>query len=77
MGVAAPGGAVNGWPSRVSEAQKASDLVERLPGRIVPGLAEEEVVAVVPHKDDIRVPAGNYETQQRERKRNAGGLRCG
>ena len=67
--VALAGLAVDGRPARVTEAEEAGHLVERLAGCIVDGAADEPVLAVVAHLDDHRVPARHQQHHQRELQR--------
>jgi hypothetical protein len=52
--------------SRISEAEEPGDLVERLTGRVVDGLAEQSITAVVAHLDQHGVAAGDQQHDQRQ-----------
>ena len=53
-------------PARIAEAEEARDLVERLAGGVVDGLAEDAVAAVALDHDEHRVTARHE--QHRERR---------
>ncbi len=57
---------LDGGTARIPETEQPADLVERLAGRIVDGLAEQPEVAVVAHLDEERVPAGHDQGDDRE-----------
>ena len=71
MAVGSPsiGDAVDRRTARVAEAEEAGDLVERLAGGVVDGLAEQAVAAVVLHRDEHRVAARHEQHDERQLER--------
>ncbi len=69
-----PGGARDGRPPGVAEAEQASCLVEGLAGGVVDGLAEESVGEVVAHLDEERMAPGDDEGHEREGRLGTLGL---
>src|SRR5690606_2735334 len=66
LGVALPGQAVQLGPRRVGEPHGPADLVDGLPRRIVPSLAEAAVDAPVHHLQEFRVAPGRSEEHTSE-----------
>ena len=57
------GDPLDGGSAGVPESQDPGHLVERLAGGVVTGAAQEQVVAVVPHQDEVGVAAGGDEAE--------------
>ena len=65
VGIAAAREAVDRGTARIPEAEEPRDLVERLARRVVDGLAEHAVLAVIVHRDEQRVTARHDERDER------------
>ena len=61
----------DGRPTRVRQAQEPADLVERLPGSVVDGAPQAEVVEVVADEHQERVPTAHDQTDGRQRRLRA------
>ena len=59
-------GRLNRRAARITQLQETRHLVERLPGGIVQGRAQEPVAAVPLHQHELRMAAGNDQNQRRE-----------
>ena len=59
-------GRLNGRAARIAQLQESRHLVERFPGGIVQGRAQEPVATMILHQHEFGMAAGNDQNQRRE-----------